>query len=84
MTTISRVNSIDDIDILIVGGGGAGLAAAVAAAEAGSKKVIVLEKRGATGGTSAMASGIFGADSPAQRRQAIQAPKDEMYRRFMQ
>ncbi len=71
-------------DVIIVGGGGAGLAAAVTAAENGCKDVLVLETRGATGGTSAMASGIFGAESPAQRRQAIQAPKDEMFRRYMQ
>lgn len=70
-------------NVIIVGGGGAGLAAAVTAAENGCNNIIVLEKRGATGGTSAMASGIFGADSPAQRRQVIQAPKDEMFQRYM-
>ncbi len=69
--------------MVVVGGGGAGMAAAVAAAELGVKHVTVLEKRGATGGTSAMASGIFGAESPAQKRQAIIAPKDELFRRMM-
>jgi fumarate reductase flavoprotein subunit len=70
-------------DIVIVGGGGAGLAAALAAAESGSKNVVVLEKRGTTGGTSAMASGIFAADSPAQKRQAIIARKDDLFQQAM-
>lgn len=70
-------------DLVIIGGGGAGLAAAVAAAENGVRDIIVLEKRNATGGASAMASGIFGADSPAQKRQAIIADKDDLYRRVM-
>jgi fumarate reductase flavoprotein subunit len=69
--------------MVVVGGGGAGMAAAVTAGELGVKNIIVLEKRGATGGTSAMASGIFGAESPAQRRQAILAPKEEMFKRAM-
>ena len=70
-------------DLVVIGGGGAGLAAAVAAAENGVKEIIVLEKRKATGGASAMASGIFGADSPAQKRQAIIADKDNLYKRVM-
>ena len=70
-------------DIVIIGGGGAGLAAALAAAEKGAANITVLEKRGATGGTSAMASGIFAADSPAQKRQAIIARKDDLFQRTM-
>jgi len=72
-----------EFNLIIVGGGGAGLAAAAAAAEKGVKNIAVLEKRGATGGTSAMASGIFGAESPAQKRQAIIARKDVLFRRMM-
>jgi len=72
-----------EAQMVVVGGGGAGLAAAVTAAEAGVKKIIVLEKRNLTGGTSAMASGPFGAESPAQKRQAILAPKEEMFKRAM-
>ena len=70
-------------DLVVIGGGGAGLAAALAAAEKGIKKVVVLEKRKVTGGTSAMASGIFGAESPAQKRQAIIADKDDLYKRVI-
>lgn len=69
--------------LVIVGGGGAGLAAAVAAAESGGKNIAVIEKHGAAGGSSAMASGIFAADSPAQKRQAIIARKDDLYKRMM-
>jgi fumarate reductase flavoprotein subunit len=65
--------------LVIIGGGGAGLAAAVAAAEKGATDILVLEKRMATGGISAMAVGPFGADSPAQKRQRIIARKDDLY-----
>ena len=70
-------------DLVVIGGGGAGLAAAVATAEKSIEKIVVLEKRNNLGGTSAMASGIFGADSPAQKRQAIIADKDELYKRVI-
>lgn len=66
-------------DIVIIGGGGAGMAAAVQAAEMGAK-VIVLEKRGAVGGNTSMAHGFFAAESPAQRRMLIEAPKDELFK----
>jgi fumarate reductase flavoprotein subunit len=69
--------------IVIIGGGGAGMAAAVAAAEKGIKNIIVLEKRGATGGSSAMALGPFAADSVAQRRQGIIVNKDELFKKAM-
>ena len=59
-------------ELVVIGGGGAGLAAAVAAAEKGASKVIVLEKRDAPGGNTAMAMGPFAAESPAQKRTAIE------------
>jgi fumarate reductase flavoprotein subunit len=71
-----------DTDIIVVGGGGAGLAAAVAAAENGAR-VIVLEKRAALGGNSALAGGIFAADSPVQKRMMIEAPKEELFKKAM-
>jgi fumarate reductase flavoprotein subunit len=71
-------------DIVIVGGGGAGLAAAATASEIGRKSIAIVEKHGATGGSSAMASGIFAAESPAQKRQAIIARKDDLYRRMLE
>jgi fumarate reductase flavoprotein subunit len=71
-----------DAQLIIIGGGGAGMAGALAA-QAGVKKIIVLEKNRHLGGSSAMASGPFGAESPAQKRQAILAPKEEMFKRGM-
>ena len=71
-----------EADIVVVGGGGAGLAAATAAAEKGAS-VIVLEMRGSTGGSSALAGGPFACESPAQRRQRIIAHKDDIFKKAM-
>ena len=65
-------------DIVIIGGGGAGLAAAVAAAEKGAS-VIVLEK-GGLGGNSALAWGLFAAESPAQKRALIDCRRDDCFK----
>jgi fumarate reductase flavoprotein subunit len=72
-----------EADLVIVGGGGGGLAAALTAAESGIKNIIVLEKRAALGGNSALASGPFACESPAQARQHIIADKDELFKRTM-
>jgi len=69
-----------EADIVIIGGGGTGLAAAVAAKENGASKVILLEKRGVTGGNTAMSMGPFGVDSPVQKRAAIEFRRDEVFR----
>ncbi len=66
--------------MVIIGGGGAGLAAAVAAAEKGAKNIILLEKRGATGGNTAMSSGLFAAESPTQKRAAIDARREVFFK----
>jgi fumarate reductase flavoprotein subunit len=70
-------------DLVIVGGGGSGLAAAVAAAENGIKNIVVLEKRNNPGGNAAMAEGIFAVESGPQKRQGIDASRDETFRLFM-
>ena len=70
------------IDVIIIGAGGAGLSAAVAAAEKG-KTVVVLEKRSVAGGNAAMAGGLFAAESPAQKRQRIDAPRDAFFNTAM-
>jgi fumarate reductase flavoprotein subunit len=67
-----------ETEIVIVGAGGAGLAAAVTAAERGAK-VILLEKRSYSGGNSAMAEGLFGAESPLQKRTGIEAGRDYLF-----
>lgn len=79
---ISKTKSIET-DIVVIGGGGCGMAAAVAAAEKGAK-VILLEKKGAPGGNSVYAHGIFAAESPAQRRLSIDISKDEMFTIYME
>jgi hypothetical protein len=66
-------------DLVVIGGGGAGLAAAIAAAENGCARIIVLEKAGSAAGSTAMAHDVFGAESPVQKRQGIDAPKDELF-----
>ena len=72
-----------EADLVVIGGGGGGLAAALTAAEKGIKNIIVLEKRAALGGNSALASGPFACESPAQARQNIIADKDELFKRTM-
>jgi fumarate reductase flavoprotein subunit len=69
-------------DIIVIGGGGAGLAAAVAAAEKGAD-VILLEKRRAAGGNTALARGMFAAESPVQKRLKIDAQRDELFKTAM-
>ncbi len=71
-------------DLVIIGGGGAGLAAALAAAENGCKSIIVLEKAGSATGSTGMAHDIFGAESPVQKRQGIDAPKDKLFKIAME
>jgi fumarate reductase flavoprotein subunit len=71
-------------DLVVIGGGGAGLAAALAAAENGCKSIIVLEKAGSAAGSTAMAHDIFGAESPVQKRQGVDALKDELFKTAME
>jgi fumarate reductase flavoprotein subunit len=79
----SKIKQKTEADLVVVGGGGAGLAAALTAAEHGLKKIIVLEKRGAPGGNTAMATGLFACESPTQVRQRIVADKDALFKRAM-
>jgi NADPH-dependent glutamate synthase beta subunit-like oxidoreductase len=69
-------------DVVVAGAGAAGLAAGVAAAESGAS-VIVVEKRRTVGGNSLWAEGIFAADSPAQRRNGVEARKDDVFKMAM-
>jgi fumarate reductase flavoprotein subunit len=70
------------VDVVVIGSGGSGLAAAVAAAEKGAS-VAVLEKLNALGGRSVRAEGFFAAESPAQERMSIDAPRDVLFRMAM-
>ncbi len=69
-------------ELVIVGAGGSGLAAAVTAAAQGMK-VIVLEKRKVAGGNTVFAEGLFGADSPTQKRLLIDARPDVLFKKAM-
>ncbi len=64
--------------IAVIGGGASGMSAAAAAAEAGAS-VIVLEANMAVGGNGLFPRGIFGVDSPVQRRKLIFADTDEVF-----
>ncbi len=71
-----------ETDVVVVGGGGAGLAAAVAAAEKGAR-VVLLEKSG-IGGNSALAWGVFAADSLVQKSLNIVARPDQVVRKALE
>lgn len=73
-----------EAEIVIIGGGGAGLAAALAASEKGCKNIVVLEKAGSAAGSTVMAHDIFGAESPVQKRQGVDAPKDDLFKVAME
>lgn len=68
-----------ETDILILGGGASGLAAALAAAEAGAKRITVIEKQASTGGMGRCANGLFGCESPVQRREMFDVTADECF-----
>jgi fumarate reductase flavoprotein subunit len=67
-------------DLVVIGGGGAGLAAAVAAAESGCRNIIILEKAGSPGGSTAMAHDVFAAESPVQIRNGQDARMDDFFK----
>lgn len=70
--------------LVVLGGGGAGLCAALAAAEKGCRNIIVLEKAGSAAGSTAMAHDIFGAESPVQKREGIDASRDLLFKTAME
>jgi fumarate reductase flavoprotein subunit len=70
-----------EADIVIIGGGGAGMAAALTAAEKGATNIIVLEKRFAIGGCSAMAGGfLFAAESHLQKEAKFDISRDAVFK----
>lgn len=71
-----------ECDLVVIGGGGSGLAAACASAELGVK-TMVLEKRHAAGGDTALAGGLFAADSPALKRMRNDSSNDELIKRAL-
>ena len=78
----SKLESIET-QIVVIGGGSAGLAAA-ATAQAKGVNVVLLEKRHVLGGNSALALGLFAAESPVQKRMYIDAQRDDLFRKAME
>jgi fumarate reductase flavoprotein subunit len=71
-----------ECDLLVIGGGGSGLAAACAGAQMRAKTVVI-EKRHTTGGDTALAGGLFAADSPALKRLRNDSSSDELIKRAL-
>jgi fumarate reductase flavoprotein subunit len=69
-------------DVAVIGAGGSGLAAAITAAERGTK-TIVLEKRHGAGGDTALAGGLFAAESPPLKRLKNDSSADELIKRAL-
>jgi fumarate reductase flavoprotein subunit len=69
-----------EAEIVVIGGGGTGLSAALSAFESGCSKIIVLEKTGSPGGSSAMTHDLFGVGSPVQKRMGTDARSDDFFR----
>ncbi len=75
----------EKMDLVVIGGGGAGLAAALTALENGLEKVMVLEKRGLTGGNSALAGGhLFATETRFQKEAGTVISCDAVFSESMQ
>ena len=72
-----------EADVVVVGYGGAGATAAIAALDAGAE-VVILEKRGARGGTTVLSGGVMhAAASSVQREHGIEDEPEKMYQHFL-
>lgn len=72
-----------EADVVVVGAGAAGLSAAVTAAEGGAK-VILIEKQGVTGGSTARSGGkLLAAGTGWQTKQDFEDTPDMMYEYLM-
>lgn len=70
-------------DVVVIGAGGAGVAAAVEANDAGAK-VVLLEKMGVIGGTTATSQGMVGAyESQFTKEKDVHYTFEEMYGNLM-
>ena len=72
-----------EADVVVIGAGTAGLPAAVSAAEGGAR-VILLEKRGLTGGTGNRANAILGIQSRIQKEKGETLTPEQAYYMHME
>lgn len=66
--SIDPAQRAEEVEILIIGGGGTGLAAAVSAYQNGATNVMLVEKMGRFGGSTAVSGGIQGATSTRYKK----------------
>lgn len=72
-----------ETDIVVIGFGGAGASAAIAAREAGAE-VVVLEKQGVMGGSTATSGGlVYAAGTSVQKANGIEDSSDKMFEHYM-
>ncbi len=67
-------------NLCIVGAAGSGLTAAVRARQLGIEHIVVLEKMKNPGGCTQLAGGIFGIDSPVQKRKGKYYSTDQAFK----
>lgn len=73
-----------EYDVVVCGGGGSGLTAAYSALENGASSVLVLEKAGTTGGTTALAEGAIQASGTTWQKEIAGVTDDspELHKNF--
>lgn len=77
-------DEVRTVDVLVCGAGAGGLAAAIEA-KLGGAEVLIVEKQGVTGGSTARSGGkLLAADSKAQKKQGIYDTADMTYDYLME
>lgn len=71
------VNWVREADVVVLGSGGAAMTAAIAAHDFGAKKVVILERSGMVGGTTAMSGGMLWIPNNHHQQAAGIADSDE-------
>lgn len=66
-----------EVDVVILGSGGAAMTAAIAAHDFGAKEVVILEKTGMVGGTTAMSGGMLWVPGNHHQTEAGYSDDDE-------
>jgi succinate dehydrogenase/fumarate reductase flavoprotein subunit len=66
-----------EVDVVVLGSGGAAMTAAIAAHDFGAKEVVILEKTGMVGGTTAMSGGMLWVPGSHHQQEAGYTDDDE-------